>query len=366
VLKLCRMISERTNLFHYWLLASLPVLVCAWLIFARPAFAQDGIGVRVQPSTLDERADPGETISGVLTVTNQEGGRQTYYIATRNIDDMDESGRPEFSKDDPTDPMRAASWIKLDTTSITLDQGLSAEVPYHIVVPSEASPGSYFAAIFVTREAVNPTESGAGVGFQVASLLNLRVNGTALESVLFRELSTQKTFYTEPNVTFTARLENTGTVHERPRGVITISNMFGRRVGQLILNENAGGIMPRNDRVYETTWSTDAFTLGRYTASASVVFGDTDKQTITRDVTFWVVPLKEVGYVVGGVLLAALVLTLLMRAYVRRALTRAGHTSASSREERTERSFMQRLVRTIVWLVVLLALLFIVLLAFYA
>jgi hypothetical protein len=327
--------------------------------------AQDGVGVRVQPSTVDERADPGTALDGVLTVTNQDGGKQTYYVATRNIDDMDDSGRPNFSKNPPTDPMELASWIKLSKSAVELEQGQSDEVPYRIEVPAEASPGSYFAAIFVTREAENPTESGAGVGFQVASLINLRVNGNALEGIMIREFSSDKSFYTKPSVRFNTRIENTGTVHERPMGIISITNMLGKKVGQVVLNENGGGVMPRTDRTFQTEWSTDSFTLGRYSAIASVAFGDTQKQTITRELTFWVIPVKEVGLVLGLVVLVALLITWSMRRYVRKALARAGHAGALEQNAITT-SFAQRLVRTLAWLLVLLALLFIGVLVFFA
>ncbi len=330
------------------------------------AYAQDGVGIRIQPSTLDERADPGALIEGALTVTNQDGGKQKYYLAARNIENMDDNGRPVFSTTPASDPMEAAAWIHMSVPDIELEQGASIEVPYRIEIPADASPGSYFAAIFVTREADRVTESGAGVGFQVASLLNLRVNGTALEGIIIREFSTDKAFYTKPEAVFKTRIENTGTVHERPRGIIEISDLFGKKVDQIIMNESAGGIMPRTDRVFETPWTTEQFTLGRYTASASIVFGDTEKQTITRDTTFWVIPLKEVGMVLGGILLLALFITWGMRRYVRNALARAGHVPSQAQKIAETTSFGKRLMRTVTWLLIILALLFIGTLVFFA
>lgn len=343
------------------------VIACCALLYGSPvAYAQDGIGVRLQPSTIEERADPGTSIEGVLTVTNQDGGRQMYYLATRNIENMDDSGRPVFSKFPPSDPLEAASWITIAVPSIDLDQGKSTDVPFRIDIPKDASPGSYFAAIFVSRDADRPTESGAGVGFQVASLVNLRVNGVAVEGVTIREFSTDRSFYTKPLVLIHSRLENTGTVHERPRGIIIITDMFGNKVEQITLNENAGGIMPHNDRTFENTWERNGFVFGRYRALASIVYGDTEKQTINREVTFWVIPLREVATVFGGIMVLALLVTWGMRAYVRRALRRAGHSVARSNGALATQSFAKRLMRTLVWLIALFALLFIGTLVFYA
>lgn len=324
--------------------------------------AQGGVGVRIQPSTIDERVDPGSEASGVLTVTNENGGRQTYYIATRNVESMDDSGRPIFAKIPSDDPHEVAAWIKLDVRSTTLEVGQIAEIPYRIQVPADASPGSYFGAIFVTREAETPGESGAGVGFQVASLVNLRVNGNAVEGIKVREFSTDRQFYARSNVHFKMRIENTGTVYERPRGIIVIKDMLGREVGNVILNEKGGGVMPRNERTYETEWVPDGFLFGRLTAEATIGYGDGAQSTVMGDTSFWVIPYKEIGVVLGVGLLVVLVASLGVRAYVRKAIQGAG---MREKEATTKtRTFGQRVLRLTLWIVLLVLIVFAALIAF--
>jgi len=329
------------------------------------AQAQDGLAVKVQPTTIDETVEPGQTLEGTLRVTNENGGRQTYYINTRDVVGMSDVGRPEFADGTQTDDLSASTWILPSVKEVSIDVGETAEVPYTILVPANASPGSYFAAFFVTREADIATESGAGVGFHVASLVNLRVNGDVIEDIVFRELYTDKVFYTEPAVNLTARLENTGTVHDRPRGIISIIDMLGNEVGYVTLNDSKGAILPRTERIYETEWAAEGFTFGKYTAIASVSFGETSKQTITREVSFWIVPVREVGYILGGLALFLFVFVLSLRAYIRRALRKAGHDPKAGAST-SNVTLARRIVRTLGRLLIVILLLFIGVIVFFS
>jgi len=336
----------------------LGALVVLLIGAATPLFAQNGVAVSIQPSQVDERLDPGMVAEGTLTVTNQNGGRQTYLIGARNITGMSDEGRPQFSDVPTDDPWAAAAWIEPLVDEVSLDVGQSGEISYRIMVPADASPGSYFAAIFITRQADVATETGAGVGFNVAALFNIRVSGSATESMQLREFSTDRLFYGSAGTTFTTRVENTGNVHQRPLGIITITDMLGNETAQLTVNDAAGGVMPRTERVFKNDWQPDGLIFGRYTALVSMVFGENQKQTITRETSFWVVPLREVGYVLGGVALAILLFVLALQAYVRRALARAGVAARTPAQDRAL-SLSQKLIRTFGFIMLLVGLLFI-------
>jgi len=340
------------------ILISALVIAFGLFVHSAPVLAQNGVAVKVQPSTVEEALDPGAIAEGELTVTNQNGGRQTYFIGTRNITGMDINGRPDFSDTPSTDPLEAASWIKPLRDSFALEVDESATVPYRIEVPNNASPGSYYAAIFVTREAETTTESGAGVGFNVAALFNIRITGDAIEGLKIAEFYTDNSFYSKPHVLFTTVIENTGTVHQRPKGIVTIVDMLGNEVDKMRVNKQAGGVMPHMKRSFEETWDNDSFSFGKYTATLSVVYGETSQETLTRKMSFWIVPIKEVGILFGSIALLIICVLYLLRAYVRRQLRKAGHTSVS-KQESSEISFARRMARTLTRLLVILLVLFI-------
>ncbi len=348
--------AMNTHSLHF---ARFAVLVCIAiglsLVPAR-TFALDGISVKVQPSLVEERVDAGAVIEGSLTITNENGGTQTYRIDVRNIDNMEENGRPIFSREPGSDPLRLASWIAPTQDSVTIDVGGSATVGYRITVPADATPGSHAAAIFVIRDAEGEAENGAGVGFNVGTLVNLRVNGEVVDDMVLQEFSTDRSLYTVPSVSFTTRVENTGTIYQKPRGVITIRNMLGKEVSEIVFNEKQqNAILPRSGRSFSTEWKIDSFAFGRYTALLNVGYGDTAQKTLKREVSFWIMPWKEISVVAGSLAALVALLVLALRSYIRRELKRAGHTPTSKRAVR-DLSFAQRLSRVLLWLIVLLVL----------
>jgi hypothetical protein len=320
-----------------------------------------GIGVKIQPSLIEEKVNPGQVIEGMLTVSNEAGGTITFMAGTRDIVGMSEGGAPQFAKEE--DEKRAAAWITPLASSVTLGVGENGQIPYRITVPVDAEPGTHSAAIFITKEADETVAMGAGVGFHVASLVSMRVSGDIVDDLLVRSFSTKRVFNTTASAEFTVRLENNGNVTQRPQGVIAIHDMLGNKVADVPFNETGGGILPHAERVFNAPWSSDSFSLGRYTVMLSVVYGDEVRKTITRELSFWVVPIKELGIALGTIVLLLGIAFLSLRAYVRKELRRAGHTPKSA--ETRERTFAQRLSRTLGWLIVLIVLAFIGLMVFY-
>lgn len=343
--------------FPRFISSSVVALIPAAVVLLMPlyTFASDGISVKVQPSIVEERVDAGAVLEGSLTITNENGGTQTYRIGVRDIDSMEANGRPIFSRDPADDPLRLAAWIEPLQDSVTIEVGGSANVGYRIVVPADASPGSHAAAIFVIRDAEGEAENGAGVGFNVGTLVNLRVNGEVVDDMVLHEFSTDRSLYTEPSVNFSTRVENTGTIYQKPRGVITVRNMLGKEVGEIVFNEKQqNAILPRSGRTFTAEWNLDSFAFGRYTALVNVGYGDTAQKTLKREVTFWILPWKEIGIVAGAFAALAMVVMFVLRSYIKRELKRAGHTAA--KRVTRDLSFAERLSRVLVWLIVVLLL----------
>jgi hypothetical protein len=339
------------------------IIFCVSAFYVHDTYAQGEVSVKIQPSSIDEALDPGGIFDGVLTVTNENGGKQTLYLNTRDIEGMKETGAPIFSQNVVTDSQYASSWIEPLLKSVTLEVGESTKIPFRITVPQDASPGSHYAALFVSREAETQATSGAGVGFHVASLIHLRISGEVVDDLMFREFSTDQTFYTKPEVNFTVKLENTGTVQQRPKGFVTVTDMLGNEVGKVEVNETAGAIMHRTFRTFENVWKHEGFTLGRYTASASIGYGEPGAQkTITRSTSFWVIPVQELGIAFGAVVAIVLILVSVLRAYIRRELSRAGHTV---RKVPSQVTFAKRLIRNMVWLIALLGIALIGMVVFF-
>lgn len=301
------------------------ILALALFAVAQTAVAQNATGVTMQPTLIDERVEAGEVIEGAVRVRNESNVPETYELGVHDVSSVNDRGQPVFANAarPPMGPT-VSEWIELDTTQVTVDPGEQQSVGYTIVVPQDAPPGGHFAGIYLRREADPVDVLGAGVGFEVATLTHIQVNGDVIEDLDIRELSTQRSLYLSPRVQFETRVQNEGSVLSRPRGTIEITDMLGNQVAVLVINENAGGIVPGSDRVFVNVWEEDGLRVGRFEALASLSYGQQVKKTVTRGVTFWVVPFVEIGVIALAAIAVLFVLWGGMRWYVRREMNRAG------------------------------------------
>jgi len=264
-----------------------------FLLLATPALAQESAGLGIAPSLIEEPADPGQTISDTLTIKNLSDIEVTYYLFTRDISDVTDSGRPLYAEEGlPATGYELSSWVTLSEGQITIPPQGEKQVAVTIAVPTDASPGSHFGAIFAS---VNPPDSvdlGAAVGFQVANIVSIRVAGDATEKAVVRSFQTDKFLYGSKTVDFTANLENRGNVLVRPRGAVDVYNMFGSKVASVPINESLGGLFPNATREFATQWADTGLGFGKYAAELSLVYGEQGKaqSSLYAATTFWVLP----------------------------------------------------------------------------
>src|SRR3989338_9016351 len=61
------------------------------------ARAEELMGVKMSPSIIEERADPGQTYSWTLRATNVGEKTQDLYVVKRDISGLSEEGKPTFA-----------------------------------------------------------------------------------------------------------------------------------------------------------------------------------------------------------------------------------------------------------------------------
>ena len=180
-------------------------LAVALAAVVAPAHAADpGTSWGVQPSTPsgpDGRSDlsyqvaPGTVISDWIAVTNHSAGPATFRVyaadATTAYDTASFTlvGADEASKD-------LGAWTSIDGknaacapadaaciaavgTTVTLDPGARADIPFAITVPADATPGDHSAGIVASFVSQAATEGGTGVSLEqrVGTRVYLRVDG---------------------------------------------------------------------------------------------------------------------------------------------------------------------------------------------
>jgi hypothetical protein len=288
---------------------------------------QQSAGARVAPAIEEGRIDPGDVYTGRITITNLESSPRTYRVVTRDISKTTNAGVPVFSEPGEITGFELSQWITPSASEITLEPGEEQEVTYVVSVPEDASPGGHFGGIFFFADAERQRETGAGVGYQIGTIMNFRISGDIIEEAQIREFLTDKSLYGDASVAFGVEVENQGNVLIRPRGPIDITDMFGKKVAVLRINDSGGAVLPNQRRTYSVRWEEEGLAFGRYEAIVALLYGEEGRKTISAATSFWILPLRIIMPIAGTLIIVILLIYFGMRFYLHRRLQDMYRTS---------------------------------------
>ncbi len=291
------------------------------------------------PPRLEIAGDPGQTVTEQMTLINEHTTAETYYSSYANFEAEGETGAPAFV--DATEDL--GTWMSVPA-SVTLAPGASVNVPIKITIPSSASAGGHFAAIFWGNQPNNVPAGQVVVGAKTGMLVLLRVSGNVSEAGGVVEFDTldHKHFYQALPIGFYYRFQNGGGDRVKPVGDIVLKDTIGLTAAHVPGNPVDGNILPQSTRRIETVWSGkdgakgtvptgffDAalyefhnFALGYYGAHLDLSYG-TKSQTTDSVFHFWVFPWQLVVVVVVGLLLIFLILKGIFHQYNKWVIGRA-------------------------------------------
>jgi len=350
-------------------------LFCAAFATGLPAAAQEGsAGIGITPAVISpaEQFKPGQVGQFSVKISNLSDVDQIYYLSKRDIVGVQDGGVPIFAEaQSEKTGFEMTDWIALGTESVAIAARQAVDVPFLITIPETVSPGYHFGSVVISVDPPELRSSGASVGYEVANIISIRIEGDVMEQARIREFSTDKYLYGSTNVEFLARIENEGNTLVKPTGPLEVKNMFGKRVALLNFNESQAGIFPKTAssnglREYTVLWEDQSPGFGRYEALLSVVYGDAGSiNTISSTVTFWILPMNIVVPAAIALTVLFLVIFITVKLYVRRSMALA--TSGSTRRlvrSRQQAGFPTLLV--IISMLALAGLFFIILLLLFA
>lgn len=316
----------------------LPALIFGIALSALPtnfvhAANQDaGQALEIAPPVLNLTADPGQTITTKIILRDVS----TSKLVVRNqINDFvagGEDGTPRLLLDDNAEdsPYSLKSWIQ-PLPEFTLNPKQINELPVKIKVPADAAPGGYYAVVRFTATAPGLDGTGVSLSASLGTLVLMRINGDAKESMKVEEFITTKNgkktglFESQP-ITFAARIKNEGSTHEQPTGAIVVSDMFGNKIAGVNVNLTRGNVLPSSIRKFEQTLDKavigDRFLFGRYTADMKLTYG-TKGQTVTESTSFWVIPYRLVGFAILLIVIVFVVIRIALKRYTERVVERS-------------------------------------------
>ncbi len=295
------------------------------------SYAQEKQVVSVTPPLFQLSINPGAVWQSSVKVVNGNPYPLTVYAELFNFKAVGETGQGKFIplSESGGDNATLAEWITLPSGPYVIPPEQTTDVSFIVEAPENASPGGHYAAIQISTEPPKDAGELAVLTSQVVtSLLFMRVEGDMHEAATIREFRALDAFLDVPDATFSLRFENKGNVHLQPKGDIVITNMWGTPRGTIPVNYQThyGNVLPGTIRDFAFSWKSDfkMTDIGRYKAIATLGYGEDEMQNTTAVAYFWVIPIKWTLIVLTVLGIFIALITLMVKAYVRRMLVLAG------------------------------------------
>lgn len=301
--------------------------------------AGSGQALEIAPPVLNLTADPGQTIKTQISLRDISSGK---LVVTAQVNDFvasGEDGTPKILLDDSEpNPYSMKNWIT-SLPSFTLSPRQIQNLPLTIKVPVNASPGGYYGVIRFTGTPPDIKETGVSLSASLGSLILLRVNGAVAEKLNVAEFSVNNggesgSLFESTPIKFVERLKNDGNIHEQPTGLVTIKDMFGKKLATLTVNAPPRNILPHSIRKFEQPLDTTVIgnkqLFGRYTAEMSVTYG-TNKQVVTSSLSFWIIPYRLIAAAIIALIVGFIVLRAAIKRYNRHIIGKATGTGKAKK-----------------------------------
>ena len=297
-----------------------------------------GQALEIGPPLLNISGDPGQVIKATISLRDVTDGD---LIVNNQINDFvagGEDGTPKIilnADTSATDPYSIRQWIT-PVPQMLLKSKEIRVIPITITIPKNASPGGYYGVVRFTGTPPQLKDSGVSLAASLGALIILRVNGNAKESLsveqFFANTNNQPTsttpisLFESAPITFVERIKNSGNVHEEPAGQVVVTDMFGKKVVTLGVNQPVHDVLPGSIRRFESSLDStnigSRILFGLYHAKLEVTYG-TNKQTLTSEISFWVIPYKAILASIIGLVLLFFGFRYLIRRYNRAIIAKA-------------------------------------------
>lgn len=242
------------------------------------------------------KAKPGEKIQALVRIRNSSDRELPISSLVHDFIIGEDGKTPIQVANNVSNRWSLASWVTLSPSLQTVKPRETAQISVLISVPDDALPGGHYAMI-LHEPNQNTTSRGAGsvndpqsvISQRVGSLLYFTVEGPINEEAFVRNLQVPKlTEYGPVPVKFT--VENVSDIHIKPNITVEISNMLGRKVDTVILDQM--NVFPYVSRDFQSQWDR-VWGFGRYTAKVNMNYGSEGRVAMAT-ASFWLIPYKLV------------------------------------------------------------------------
>jgi len=256
------MIGDIMNLKHQKIFLIIPILLLT-ASFAFPA----GVSISVSPIRVEHLVKQGEKGTDMILVTN-DGTAPTRLKVSIEDWTLTKDGNLMFMKPGKN-PYSCAEWIRINPVDFRIGPGQTKNVRYTITVPQGIDDGGYRAAIiFETVPDVAPGEKIKRVFIKgrIVTIL-YEVVGKPTPQGYANSLTTE---LKKEGMDFILSLQNTGKVHYRTKGGITVKDEKGEKAFEIEIPDVP--VLPESEREIRVSYE-KPIPAGNYKAMALVDIG---------------------------------------------------------------------------------------------
>lgn len=304
------------------------IFVVLLSVIGLASLAQSALALTVSPVRMEVSGNPGQTLQGVLILTNEQNTAQKFYSSYANFEARGNSGTPYFV---PA-TQGLGTWMTVPQ-EVDLQSGEQQNVPFSITIPGNATPGGYYAAIFWGQTPPNNgTDNQVSISGRLGILVLLTVNGDIKVNGALSGFKANGQFFQSVPVSFQYNFSNAGGDRIAPTGNIYVKNLFGFGWTTVTLNANAleGNVLPNSVRTYNIDWGNisdsnkgsagffdmvkkewNDFNFGAYVAQLNLNYGQ--GKTATANYSFYIFPWQLLLVILIILIIIVLLVVLIIR-----------------------------------------------------
>ncbi len=268
----------------------------AQLALSHAADDQNGVEeITVSPSSQKYEIEAGTSKAGTFKVVNTGGVNFDFIVYSKPYSVSGNNYSPNYS-DEKASRADAYDWVTFPTTEGTLKPGETAEIPYTVTVPKNASIGGHYAVLFAETQPKDTDGNQVLRKKRVGSILRVNVAGDINEQGSVISSSIPAFQFHAPLVT-TMDIKNDGNVDFIADSKIEVKDIFGT----LKHTYNKSSIIyPATTRTVDQNWDEVAW-LGIYKVdiSANYLGKEFTKSQYVLIMPRWLIALAFI-LIVGG------------------------------------------------------------------
>jgi len=165
-----------------------------------------------------------------------------------------------------TKAVPSLDWLKVSPLELELNEGASGEIRYEVKVPKEAK-GELNAMIFIEGKPKEIAEGSIGINTSIGVPIYATIAGTEQVEADIEELKAVNKF----PLSMELKIKNSGNVHIRPKGTISVKTKEGKELFTVPLNEYNYPVLPDSSRTWEIK-ANKKLENGEYTADVNMLY----------------------------------------------------------------------------------------------